>query len=692
MVVACLTREVEKGGSKTRPASMPMRLGVIVCGAILAARAFAQTRPEPPVQAEKVVVAETLLSADAAGVTHVRFDDTAPADERTLASLGSRVANLQVNSGGAGSFGDEITLRGLPNTPYFSDPSVVLYFDDLPLGNAFSYPTGLFGFATAAIYRGPQGSAFGRGGEAGVIALSSAEPGATAGGELRVALGNYDARTGAFEVRSARGEHGDATVAGSYQERNGYVRNTQLGINVDDQQAYSGAARVRLRPNATSEFTLQLLASRHRDGAQPLVPLGGPPFAVARGREGSTDIDFGGAALKAAFETTVGRFTATTSHTEWTLSPYDNRLTLPPTLDSRLEQAQRIWNEELRLASGAKSELTWQVGAWFSDANTHGDANRGIPIPGGAIPIEVSNFTLNAHTAALFGEATLAPAAGWRLTLGGRLEEVTKHFDRGQHVPGPGEFTAAKTFDAFLPKATLAYSVSPETTLSATLAEGAKPGGWSAYTASAALAPFRAETLRSLEIGVDTRLARNLSVAARAFAYSIRDYQIERSFNASDYLVVNAPRARSFGGELEASWRPVDEFTVTATLGVTDVTLREFTDPFTQANNSGHRAPYAPAYDGHLGATYRAPTGWFAAAGVAATGKTFFDESENPLFASAAHTVVDARIGFERARWRISLYGNNVADETYSTLIVPGVRHYVPGAPRTYGVEAELKW
>src|SRR5438067_9290703 len=126
------------------------------CLLFIASLACAQTRPEPVLQAEKVVVSESLLTADASGVTRVRFDDTTPVVDRSLANLATRVANLQVNAGGAGSFGDIFTLRGLPNTPYFSDPSVTLYFDDIPLGSAFTYPTGLFGFASAAIYRGPQ--------------------------------------------------------------------------------------------------------------------------------------------------------------------------------------------------------------------------------------------------------------------------------------------------------------------------------------------------------------------------------------------------------------------------------------------------------------------------------------------------------------------------------------------------------
>ena len=660
----------------------------------IASMALAQTKAEAPItRGAPVVVEETRLTADAAGSTLVRFDDTAPPATLSLESLASRVANLHVAAGGAGSYGDIFTLRGLANTPYFSDPSVTLYFDDIPLGSSFTYPTVLFGFASATIFRGPQGTAFGRGGEGGVIALTSAEPGAQAAGEIRGSFGNDNSRSAALTARSTRGETVDATVSLSLNRRDGYIFNQQLGTHVDDQNTSAASARVRVRPTAASEVTLQLLGSRHHDGAQPLVPLGGPLFTVARGREGATAIDFGAAAIKGAFDTPLGRLTATTSYTDWSLNPYDNRLILPPTLDSKILQDQRTWSEELRLAPDPHAAIAWRAGAWWSDATTDGSANRGLAFPTFTLPTEVSHYRLTARSAAIFGDATVAPATGWRVTLAMRAEETKKNFSRSQTVPGSGYFAGKKTFDALLPKITATYAITAETTGSATLALGTKPGGWSAYTASATLAPFKAERATTFETGIDTALAdKTVKLAARVFVYEIHNYQIERSFNASDYLVVNAPRARSVGGELEATWHPAPAWTLAATLGVTDVTLRSFTDPFTLKSYAGNHAPYAPAYDAHLSAAWRDGHGWFEAIELAATGKTFFDESENSLFAARAHLVANARLGYDTPRWRMTAYGENLGDTQYAALIIPGVRHQAPGAPRTYGLEATWKW
>ncbi|HVU25361.1 MAG TPA: TonB-dependent receptor [Opitutus sp.] len=671
---------------------MRLSFRLACCLAFPAGFAVAQTAPdsEPVVTGEPYLVEATRLVADAAGTTRVQLDQIAPPLDQSLANLSGRVANFHVDSGGAGSFGDLITLRGLANTPYFSDPSVTLYFDDLPLTSSFTYPTGLFGFATATLYRGPQATAFGRAGEAGVLVLSSTEPGPAPAGELRASAGNYDAWSAALTARSARMDNVDATAAAAFAQRDGYITNTQLGTRVDDVKSTSASARVRFRPTATSEFTVQVLANRQRNGAQPLVPIGGPLFTVARDAEGRTDIDFAGVAVKGAFDTAIGPLTATTSYTDWKMSPYENFLVLPPPLDSRVVQSQRTWNEELHLSSAARAALDWSLGAWFSDSRTDGDTFRQIP---NLFPIEASSYNLKARTAAVFGQLALVATGPWHVTAGLRAETVQKDFDRSQTVPGPGRFTAAKTFDRLLPKLAASYAISSDTTASASVSLGTKPGGWSAFTDSPALAPFKAERVLAFDAGIDTALAnKTVKLAARAFVYDIDNYQVERSFTYADYLVVNAPRARSLGAEFEASWHPTPGWTFAATLGVTDITLRDFTDPFTHVNYDGKRAPYAPSYDANLSAAYRDPSGWFAAAELTAIGRTYFDEGENPAFAADAHTTLDARLGYDAARWRVALFTANLANASYYSLIIPGVGHAVPGTPRTYGVEAAVKW
>jgi hypothetical protein len=116
---------------------MSARFRLSFCGlALVAGPAFGQT-PAPVVSIAPVVVEERLLTADAGGLTRMHLDAATPAASQTLAAATPRLAGLTLQDSGAGSFGSLLALRGLANTPYFSDPAVSLAFEDIPLGSTF---------------------------------------------------------------------------------------------------------------------------------------------------------------------------------------------------------------------------------------------------------------------------------------------------------------------------------------------------------------------------------------------------------------------------------------------------------------------------------------------------------------------------------------------------------------------------
>ena len=77
-----------------------------------------------------------------------------------LADAARYTAGFSINDAGARGFGQTTTtLRGLGNTPYFSDSSSPIYLDDIPLVSAFTFPTALYDFTQVAINRGPDSPA-----------------------------------------------------------------------------------------------------------------------------------------------------------------------------------------------------------------------------------------------------------------------------------------------------------------------------------------------------------------------------------------------------------------------------------------------------------------------------------------------------------------------------------------------------
>lgn len=665
---------------------------VVLLSAAVLPRAPAQGMGGAPIQQADTVVVEAAPQGDEALVPSTAVLDAAlPVAELDWTRVTEQVPNLQVEGAGTSSFGALYTLRGLANTPYFSDPAVTVYFDDIPLGATFTYPTDLFGFGTASVFRGPQPTAFGRAGDGGVIVLTPSLSGAQAAGEIRASIGDYDARSGALEAAGPEGGGADGSVAVASSSREGYIENTQIHERVDDQRALSAFAREHYRLGAASELSVELLADRHRDGAAPLVPLDGPLYAVERSHEGETDSDLVGAAVKGTFDTGAGRFTSVTSYTNAKLNPYDDLLVLPPPLDSHLTQSQDAWNEELRLASESKGPFSWSLGAWLSRATNAGVVDRNID---GVVPLDATQYHSTTRDAAGFGEIVFLPAPLWRLSFGARVEDTAKDYHQREAYPTAGlRFDLRRSDAEFLPRVALSREVDPDTTASASVSFGSRPGGFSAYTDKPALIPFQPEHTAAFEAGLrHSSPDKSFVLAARAFDYEIGNYQIERSFSEADYFVANAPKARSLGAELEATWDPAPGWSLAIAAGRQDVTLLQFHDPLTGASHAGDRAPYAPAYTAGFSATFRSALGWFAACGIAATGKTFYTESEDPADAQAAYAVVNARIGLDMRGWRFTLYIENAADKGYYTLIIPGVNSAAPGIPRTVGGEWAVRF
>ncbi len=609
-----------------------------------------------------------------------------------LAELGQRTAGLTVNDAGARGFGTITTLRGLGNTPYFSDASAPVYLDDIPLGSGFTFPSELYDFSAVNVHRGPQSATlFGRAGDAGVIHFTSARPEAGTRSRATLSAGNHGLLAARASMTSAPSETTDITAAVGASRRDGYIRNTQLNRDVDDRESLSGRFKLTHRPAPGTELSLHLLGSRARDGAPGLVPLGGAYDKVQRGQEGRTDTDFGAAAFGVSREIASGTITSTSSWSKWDMSPYANRLVVfgGADFDSVVTQSQRTFSEELRFAGPR-----WSGGAFWSTARTRGSIDRVFS----GFPIEQSRFDTEADTLALFGRAPFAVSEDWTLTPGLRGEHSAREFTRVETIPGSTLITRDDDWSALLPSLTATRRIDADTDLTFSVARGFKAGGHSAFTGRADLTTFNPQRSWTVEAAYRTTIPEsNLTYTARAYASRVSGYQIERSFAvpnsfADEYLVVNADEARVLGFELEAVWRPAPDWAVTLAASLSQAELEDFTDPFTGSTYSGNQAPYAPAGNGSWRIAYQPARGFFAGAGVSWNGRTYYDEQESAMFAQRSYFLVDADAGYAFARGEVRIFGRNLGDEEYYSAITPGVGHATPGAPLTWGAELSVTW
>jgi iron complex outermembrane receptor protein len=218
-----------------------------------------------------------------------------------------------------------------------------------------------------------------------------------------------------------------------------------------------------------------------------------------------------------------------------------------------------------------------------------------------------------------------------------------------------------------------------------------KPGGFSAYADDARLVAFGDETAWSTEAGIksrwfDGRLTANVS----AFLNAVRGYQVERSLSATDYAVLNAAQARTYGMELDAAWDILPELSLIGSIGWTHARLTDYTDPVTGRRLDGVTPPFVPEFDATVALDFHLPAGFFTRVDLAVTGKTRFDDLNRPDFQQDTFGALGASVGWRGKNWNVGFYGSNLTDTEFYTLMNPEVRTGAPGLPREFGVRVGL--
>jgi iron complex outermembrane receptor protein len=658
-----------------------------------------QTAGDGVVQAPAVVVSASAPQTPAAGVTQLTADPATAVAAGDWDALTRTAANFHLADGGSDGYGSIFALRGLANTPYFSDPAVTVYFADIPLPSSFTYPDNFFGFSAVSLYRGPEGTGFGRATDGGVVVFSPT----TGMNQLTASYGSYNDRRAALSATVAAGGITTTVMAG-YGARDGYITNDQIHQRVDDQEHENFFVQSAGSVSPNAKVTVELMGGRDRDGAEPLVPLGGPLYHVSRPQEGVTDLDSWGAAVRLDLALPGnGSLSAVTSVTDWRMNPYTDSLLIGVRLDSLIVQDQKSWNEELHWDSDPRGAIQGHLGLWLSRTDTANYIDRSVFVPI-QVPDEVSSFAENSRTGALFGSVDVPLGPQLKLTAGVRGESTERGFIRNEGAPIPGKgYVGSNRYDGVLPKVSLDWTGGDASHASLGVAWGMRPGGYASYTDNPALISFAAERMATVTAGWDrsfgesalgtTRSTPVFDLAIRGFYSRVSNYQIERSFDATgDYYVVDAPRVGLGGGEVEAKWHPASEWIVTLSAGATHAEILRYIDPTTGESATGQAPPYIPKFNGALDVTWRPAGGWFVGAQFSAVGRTDFDELATPLYSQPAYGLLSAKAGYETSRWSVALLGDNLTRRRYYELIIPGINEAAPGAPVRGGVALGLKW
>jgi iron complex outermembrane receptor protein len=506
-------------------------VGFVVAAALVARSAPAADESQLPVLAEVVVTAQLRTSSlqdvpfSVAAVSQDRITNSGASD---IVDLARNVAGLTIADLGPGQ--SQIAIRGISSGQVIRDQpgvkeQVGVYLDDSPISIALFTPDlELFDIDRFEVLRGPQGTLFGAGSEAGTLRYITNQPklgvfegtadasvelprDGTVGGSARVAVNMPLNDTTA--VRFVGYEHhlpgfidaihpdGSVKKGVNDGDRTGF-RLAMLWKPIEQLTVTPRIVYQNLSTNGFPREDVYNILGNPFQTTQPAVTIGERQQYVQQ-HEGISDdftladvkldYDFGPATLTSISSYTHRRLTVTRDATQLSGSvTFDVFGEVPqvrissPLLD---RTGLNAISQELRLASNGSSRLDWLVGGFFQhvgrrygqDLPTPGydalNASAGFPLgpnPVGLVDTPFfSDITYRFKQYAAFGEATYHLTDQWALTGGLRYYKFNE--DRVLHFNG---VFAADTVPAGVPGSVDSSGVSPRGILSYKLNEDAQ--------------------------------------------------------------------------------------------------------------------------------------------------------------------------------------------------------------------------
>lgn len=136
------------------------------------------------------------------------------------------------------------------------EPSVAVFIDGVFRTRAGSALDDLMDLERVEVLKGPQATLFGKNAAAGVVSLVTKKPEYEWGGQIEATLGNFDSRIVRGVITGPINDIFAFSLAGSYNQRDGYFDNLGDTENYNNRDRYSVRGQLLAQPTDNLEFRL----------------------------------------------------------------------------------------------------------------------------------------------------------------------------------------------------------------------------------------------------------------------------------------------------------------------------------------------------------------------------------------------------------------------------------------------------
>ena len=633
----------------------------------------------------------------------------------SLDDLGSVAPALNIQNQEALSY---VNIRGvgLQSINPTTSSGVANYSDGFFIPHETAISDAYYDIGQIEVLRGPQGTLVGQNSTGGAIFVNSVRPTfERVTGFIQQTFGDYGYSQTQAAANLPVSDHFAIRIAENIYRKDSFytdlnVGNDPLTANIQPGNVASQSGRLALRWQPTADLDMYIkyeTSNRSGDGfaAKDYSELSGAsnavdprlsnPFVVSydvpsydryRLWRATDEINWSISANLTLRSLTGYQFTE--SRNQW-----DNDFSYLPISIATQQVRETTFEQEFNLLSSYAGPLNWIVGAFYLRDATPTYLNLTVPP---TIQINTGPFE---HSYAVFGQATYKFTDQWQLLVGGRENHDEKTSTGTQQLVGfpfPPISLAAKvkTTDP-TGKVSLSYLPDPNSIAYISASRGFKPGGANPSNSSNFI--FQPEKINAYEGGYKASfLERQLRISGAGFYYDYQNMQLNVFDPVSQQAIVNVPKARIYGAELQADAQ-LGQLTINSGISYTEsqinrqLSLIDARDPFAGPQDvTGKSLAYAPKWTATIGPSYAVPVSYgkfTATVQYSYTSRAYATLFEVvPIDVLASHSLfnVNAALALNNGI-RLEAYGTNLGNALYAAGNL-GSAAAIWGPPRQYGV------
>ena len=587
--------------------------------------------------------------------------------------------------------------------------AVGFYVDGIPHFENSSFDVDMSNIASVTVFRGPQGTLYGRNAIGGIINVSTVSPLAYQGTQFKLGYGSHNDALFQFSHYNKLGPKVGYSVAGGYHYNEGFHRNMFTNKYADQlKDAYGRVALVWLLDNKWF-LRVNSMLDYSNQGGYPYGKynrLTGETEPVNYNRYSSYRRLLSTSGLNISY---AGENISFSSQTAFQYirdrQGIDQDFTSNDTYFVKNRLKQTMLSQEFILKSNNSSRYQWLWGAFAMTQHINNTVETQYITKDNAFP---THYRIPVNALAIYHQSTIKLFSGFSFIAGLRWDyenSTLKYLRETYQLSTDGARTEVKNvnsslhFNQITPKFALQYQDERNNnSYYFSVTRGYKAGGFNQTFQKDEETSFGPEYNWNYELGGKVHLLKDKLYAEAALYYiDWRQQQVNQTVPGVGNVIHNAGHSSSKGFELALNSSPLKNLSIAISYGYTYAKFIEY-QKSAKSNYSGNMLPMVPRNTLSCSASYAlypSSTSFIdkivLTAGLTGLGKIYWAEDNE--VAQNFYALLNAKISITSGIFTWECWGKNITDTHYNTYCFKSSADYAQvGKPAYFGTSLLVKF